>query len=49
LFTAAHRHLNNLQHNGVADWAKVIRLLSNGRLYEYEIINFPSQISENKK
>jgi predicted DNA-binding transcriptional regulator YafY len=31
LFSAAHQHLNTLQHNSMADWAKVVRTLPNGK------------------
>lgn len=31
LFSAARQHLSVLQHNGVADWVKVVRTLPNGK------------------
>jgi len=31
LFAAAHQHLNSLQHNGLAIWPNVVRILPNGK------------------
>lgn len=41
LFAAAHQHLDGLQHNGLADWAKIVRVLPNGKALQ------PAAIVEN--
>lgn len=41
LFAAAHQHLDGLQHNGLANWAKVVRTLPNGKALQ------PAAITEN--